>query len=49
MYLHIYTKIKDLLLVIYTKNKPCADYVQKLKIKISTKKCGNYIYQLYVV
>lgn len=41
MYLHISTKIKVFLLVVYTKNKPCADYVQKLKTKISTKNCEN--------
>jgi len=41
VYLHICTKIKDLFLVIYTKKKPRADYVQKLKTKISTKNCEN--------
>ena len=49
MGLHLCTKIKDLFLVINTKNKARADYVQKLKTKISTKNCENYIYQLYVV
>jgi hypothetical protein len=49
MYLHLCTKIKDLFLVIYTKNKTHADYVQKLKTKISTKSYENYIYQLHVV
>jgi hypothetical protein len=49
MHLHLCTKIKELFLVIYTKDKPHADCVQKLKSKISTKNCENYIYQLYVV
>ena len=47
MYLHLCTK--ELFLAIYTKNKPRADYVQKLKTKISTKNRENYIYQLYVI
>ena len=44
MYLHLRRKIRDSFLVIYTKNKPRSDYVQKLKTKISTKNCENYIY-----